>query len=798
VAQGGQVLLSHVSHALVRDHLPPEMSLRDLGSPRLKDLTRAEPLFQLVAPGLRSDFPALPSLAARPTNLPAQPTALIGREREIADLCTLLRRAEVRLVTLTGPGGAGKTRLALQVAAELLDDAPDGVWFVNLAPISDPAAVAPAIAQALSVAERADQPVLATLQAHLRDKRLVLVLDNFEQVLDGALAVAELLTSAPALTALITSRAVLRLQGEHEYAVPPLALPDLHQLPPLAHLSQYAAVALFIVRAQAAKASFTVTNATAPAVAEICHRLDGLPLAIELAAARVKLFAPEVLLARLHQRLLLLTGGARDLPVRQQTLRNAIAWSYDLLDANEQALFRRLGVFVGGCTLEAAEAVGNAAGELSLDVLDGLAALTDKSLLRQEPETDGVPRFTMLETMCEYAVEQLVEHGELEATRRRHAEYFLALATKDEPLGGYDDPGNAWYARRHAERDNLRAALTWSHAAPDGAEIELRLAAALCIWWASLEMLNEAQIWIERALMRREQASVFAQAKISKAAGYLMFATGANTRGIAFYEQALLFWQQLNEPVQAADALLMMAILERNQGGTERSGVLAEQALALFRAAGVPQGISSALFATGDIAFDRGDYAQARALFEEGQALAHQQGNKDSVATALGCLARVAYAEGDYDRATTLYEESIVILRGFEGSLAPQLIELGRVVLAQGNYARATALFHEYLRESPEYLYGRLCCLEGLGGVEAAQGDGIRAARLWGAAEAQRMAADLPRDVIDAPDYERWVAEARTRFDTAAFAAAWEAGRGLSLDEAVEEALRSQDTSEHE
>ncbi|NTU83814.1 MAG: hypothetical protein HGA45_31315, partial [Chloroflexales bacterium] len=401
-------------------------------------------------------------------NLPAQPTALIGREQERAAIDALLGRADIRLITLTGPGGTGKTRLALQAATELLDTFTDGVWFVDLAPISDSDLVIPTIMQTLGMKAQGQVTPLEQLRAHLRDKQLLLVLDNFEQVVEAAPRVAELLAAAPQLKMLITSRVVLHVRGEQEFPVPPLALPDQLQLLPLETVSQYAAVALFIARAQAVKPDFAITNQNAPAVAEICVRLDGLPLAIELAAARIKLFVPEALLKRLEWRLGVLIGGPRDAPERQQTIRNTIDWSYQLLDEGEQTLFRRLGVFVGGCTLEAAEAACNADGRLPFVVIEGVAALVDKSLLRQEEGPDGESRFVMLETIRAYALERLAESGELEAARQQHGRYYASTIIHEAGVKVYSSEATIWLDWFERELDNIRATLAWSQTTPEG------------------------------------------------------------------------------------------------------------------------------------------------------------------------------------------------------------------------------------------------------------------------------------------------------------------------------------------
>jgi predicted ATPase len=490
---GGQVLVSHATCALLDDRF----QLRDLGEHRLKDLSGPQRLYQLQVDGVPSEFPPLKTLDNRPTNLPVLANALIGRERELGETQALLEQDEVRVVTLTGAGGSGKTRLALQVAAEQLERFRDGVFFVSLAPVRDWELVVPTIAQTLGLREHAGETLLETLTEYVREKQLLLLLDNFEQVVAAAPALGGLLAAAPGLNLLVTSRTPLRLSGERLYAVPPLALPD-GDGSSADELLGYEAVRLFVERARAAVSDFVLSDANARTVAEICIRLDGLPLAIELAAPRVRALPPPALLRRLDQRLGILTGGARDADERQRTLRATIEWSYDLLLEREKDLFARLGVFIGGCRVEAAEALCDPTGSLEGEVLDGLASLVEKSLLLQRPDPDGEPRFWMLETVREFAVDRLDASGALAAARADHAEYFLALAEEIDVEARTGDQA-ALFSRLDAENANLRAATHWARETGDAALL-LRLATALWGFWATRGYVAEGRHALEEAL----------------------------------------------------------------------------------------------------------------------------------------------------------------------------------------------------------------------------------------------------------------------------------------------------------
>jgi predicted ATPase/class 3 adenylate cyclase len=794
-AHGGQVLLSLPTHEMVRDQLPAGMSLVELGEHRLKDLFRPERVFQLSAPGLPVEFPPLRTLDTYRNNLPLQPTPLVGREKEVSEVCDLLRGTETRLLTLTGPGGTGKTRLALQAAADLLDDFPDGTFFVPLATLSEAELFLSTVAETLGVRETGEQPLDESLKDYLKERRLLLVLDNFEQVLGAAPTVTELLAAAPGLKVLATSRAPLGLYGEQEYAVPPLSVPDVRHLPDFKTLSQYEAVRLFIERAKSAKVDFEVTDESAPAVAEICVRLDGLPLAIELAAARIKMLPPKAMLQRLSSRLKLLTGGARDLPVRQRTLRGAIEWSHTLLGDGEKTLFARMAVFSGGRTLEAVEAVCDAQGDLPVDSFEGVSSLLDKSLLRQEEGPEGEPRFVMLETIHEYAREKLQESGEAEVIGRAHTEYFLALAEEAEPeLVGTDQV--SWMDVLEAEHDNLRAALSRSLEAGDSGSA-LRIGGALWRFWNVRGHFSEGRRWLTAGLSGEGAAALSLRARASLGLGYLELRQGDYPRAVEDLEVSHSLYREIGDRRGEAYALCFLGWIALDRNEFDRAEELLEESLALSRAAGTARDVSVSLNALAMLKVYRGDHERATAMQEECLSLAREAGDVQIIAVLTYNLGFTAAMTGEYERAEAFVREAQALFRevGDRGMAPLASNRLGFLALSQDDPDRAEELCVEAIRDLQEQaqIPGIDFALEILGGVAASRGEIRRAAQLWGAVAGYRDATGAPWIPEERAMIEAHIDAARPRLEEATWREEWEKGRSMTLDQAVEYALEEQE-----
>jgi predicted ATPase/class 3 adenylate cyclase len=741
---GGQVLVSSTTAELVDATLPDGLRVRDLGRHRLKDLARPERIYQLTVDGLPAEFPPIRSLET-PTNLPVQRTSFVGREREVARVRDLLKGPG--LLTLTGPGGGGKTRLALEAARGLLDAYPDGVFFVELGPVTDYQLIPSTIADAIGVKAEGRRPVLDTLRDQVWDRDMLLVLDNFEQVVEGAQVVADLLDAAPRVRILVTSREPLHLAGEQELPVPPLALPDTGGDGEPDVLARSEAVALFVQRATAVDPGFRVTEANAPAVAELCRRLDGLPLAIELAASRAKLLPPEAILERLERRLELLTGGPVDLPARQRTLREAIAWSYDLLNDAERALFRRLSVFAGGWTIDAAEAVANPDGELGGDVLGLLGSLVDKSLVHRLPGPSEAVRFGMLETIREFGGEQLDAAGETEETRDRHAAHFLEAAEAAEPhLRGADQ--KRWLDGLEVDHDNVRAALRWAIGAGRAAP-GLRLVGALWRFWHLHGHLAEGRRWTEEVLALPSSSPRTAER------GKALTALG----GVAYWQEDL--------------------------PATHRAY---EEALAIARELGDRRAEAEGLYNLAYPPAYEGDMAAAVAKVGQARALYEELGTRRGVADSLWLLAIVARLEGDTATARARAEQSLRIHRQVDDRFGTTdaLHVLGRIALAQGDLATAGSCFLEAL-DNDERVGNRTgigIVLDNLAAKAGAEGRHLRAVRLGGASEAIKDAAGghAPPPFIDLPDPRD---AARDALGEEAVAAAWDEGRAMTLDQAL-------------
>jgi len=738
-AHPGQILLSQATRDLLRETRLDETDVVDLGYHRLRDLTAAQRVFQPAAAELDGEFPPPRSLETYTTNLPLQPTPLVGREREIQELADLLRRPQTRIVSLTGTGGTGKTRLGLHAAAELLDEFPDGVFFVALAPLADADLVLPTIAQTLGVPARRGE----ALAAYVRDRQLLLVLDNFEHVIEAAPLVGAIAGGGSAAKVLVTTRAPLRLAGEQVYPVSPLETPEGHD--DLERLLRCESVALFAARSRSVRSDFVITDANARAVAEVCKALEGLPLAIELAASRVAVLPPATMLERLDDRLQLLKGGVRDVPERQRTMRATIDWSYDLLEPEQQQLFTRIAVFAGGFTLKAGESVCGA----GLDVVDALASLTENGLVRLGG-TDEEPRFTMLETIGAYAAERLEESGCAEDLRRRHAEHFLALAEEAEPhLRG--SPGD-WLDRLEDEHDNFRSALDGLEAS-GASERRLRLAGALWRFWYLKGHLAEGSRRLESALLAEPQSTA-ARAKALNGAAVMAVNLVDSATAKLRAEEGVALHRTLGDRWGAAYAGFMLGNAHRLEGADTAARPLFEESARVFRDLGDEHSallVSRNLVGTYDAL---GDRRRARELSEDNLRRARATDNERIEASTLGVLATIALEEGRIAEAASMLKTSLGIHDRL-GDFLDTAVDLARFAV-----------------------------------VLACQGKGLTAARLLGSLGSARDEIGLRRAAVDELSEEA-LSIVRAQVDAAALDDASEQGRTLTLPEAVTLALAS-------
>jgi predicted ATPase/DNA-binding winged helix-turn-helix (wHTH) protein len=754
--------------------------------------------YRFVAPVSESGSSASQPSAhpqSRAVNLPVSRTGFVGREKEVAAAKELLLRPEVRLVTVTGPGGIGKTRLAVEVAWALSQQFSGGIHFVPLAALGDPALIATVIVQTLGLRGPASQSPIELLKESLCSSSggpMLLLLDNFEHLLQAAPTVAELLVIGPNLKILATSRAALHIYGENEFTVSPLALPDPLRVPPVQELSECPAVALFVQRAVTAKPGFELNRENAAAVAEICARLDGLPLAIELAAARLKILSTASLLTRLASRLQILTGGARDLPQRQQTLRAAMDWSYDLLNPAEQKLFRRLSVFVGGCNLESAEAVCDTKADLDLDLLDGMASMVDKSLVLHAPPASGEARFVMLETIREYALEKLEVSGEASATRRAHAAYCLVLA-EESPSEQAEAQAGGQMDRFAAEYGNFRSALEWLTDTGD-AEWGLRLGAALFRFWERREYLTEGRARLGKLLdLPRAVTPTKFRARALFAAGVLAAAQGDYAVADVLVRESMEIARQLDDGQGVAVSLNALAVLAQDRGDISAAQALFEESLEVWRELGDSRDVARALSNLANVTTMQGNHERAKSLYGECLAIFQGLGDRTGVAWSLNSQGDVANDRGDAAAAREFYGQALAIFRelGDSWGIAGTLADLGNMARIERDFSAAHSLYRESLKlfQELDHKRGIARLLECFACAAAAQSHSDRALRLAGAAAALRQKIGAPLTPAESAKLESNLKCTRPGLDETSSASAWQDGWQLQLDRAIEEAL---------
>ena len=798
-AYGGQILLSNASAELIRGELPEGVTLRDMQENRLKGLLNPEHLWQAVVADLPQDFPPLQTLNSIPNNLPIQVTSFVGREKEIGEVKQLLSTA--RLLTLTGSGGTGKTRLSLHVAAEVLDTFKNGVWFIELAPLSDPALVPFSIASALGLREEPGRPLITTLMDWLRDKELLLILDNCEHLIEACAKFAdEVLHASHATRILTTSREALGIAGESIYHVPSLQTPNPEEKIKIEQFEQYAAVRLFIDRATQSLSTFRVTNANAPAVAQICYRLDGIPLAIELAAARVKALSVEKIAERLDDRFRLLTGGSRTALPRQRTLQATIDWSYNLLSEDERVLLRKLSVFAGGWTLEAAEQVCASDIIASDQILDLLLHLVDKSLVVADTNASE-PRYHMLETVRQYAQEKLIESEEGEGLRDQHLAYFLDLAEQaDKEMHGPNQI--EWLEHLEKDHDNHRAALDWC-LSNQKTEAALRLLGALAWPWSMRDHFSEVESWLNKIRVLPDVSDYAGlYARLLNHIGDNRCEGGEFREARSILEESRAIWLKLGVEGERglAEALNYLGIVARSyEGDITTAQSFFEQSFELYQKHGDEWGMSWIIFQLGSNAYIQGHYAEAEEQFMKSLTKFQELGDKFAVAYMCSGMGDLAQFLGDYERAGKFYEQNLEIFQQLHSRfvLAWPFLNLGWVALYGGDYRKAKSLFDESLKRSVEDSNKALvtACLMGLASVLGMTSKSEQAARLFGAVqslvESTRRTGHM--ELSAQKEFDHYVAVVRGQLDEVAFAKALAEGRTMTLEQAIAFALEETD-----